>query len=141
MAAKRLVFLLSLLALTLAAAACRTAPAAPTGTPPANTPAAREITLADNGGTIRMAVNETTLLRLGEGYTWVVTIGDESVFRLAPESKAEPGVQGVYLARQTGQTTLTAVGTPACRSADPPCSTPEITFEVTVKILLAGETL
>ena len=48
-----------------------------------NVAAAQEnqtITLADNGRTITLNVNETFLLNLGEGYDWNITIDDQTIF-------------------------------------------------------------
>ncbi len=36
------------------------------------------VTLADNGRTITLKVNETFLLKLGEGYDWNITIDDQT---------------------------------------------------------------
>ena len=38
------------------------------------------ITLADNGRTITLNVNDTFLLNLGEGYDWDITIDDQTIF-------------------------------------------------------------
>ncbi len=37
------------------------------------------INLADNGREITLRVNETFLLRLGEGYDWNITIDDQTI--------------------------------------------------------------
>ena len=38
------------------------------------------ITLADNGRTITLNVNETFLLKLGEGYDWDIAIDEQTIF-------------------------------------------------------------
>jgi hypothetical protein len=49
------------------------------GVTPTNIPESKIVTLADNGQTVTLKVNETFLLELGEGYDWNITVADQSI--------------------------------------------------------------
>ncbi len=90
------------------------------------------VTLADNGRTITLKVNETFLLNLGEGYDWNITIDDQTIFSRKVNVLVVRGAQGIYVAHRPGNATLTAVGSPECLKSQPPCARPSILFKVFV---------
>ena len=92
------------------------------------------ITLADNGKTITLNVNETFLLNLGEGYDWDITIDDQTIFSRVVNVLVVRGAQGIYVAHRPGNTTLTALGSPECLKSQPPCGRPSILFKVFVVV-------
>lgn len=114
----------------------------PTGTAPSPTmtavePTAEEqliITLDDQGKTINLAVGQSFLLKLGEEYTWEVTISDQTVLSRVKGILVVRGAQGVYAAQQAGTVTLTANGDPLCRQSQPQCEAPSIQFQITVVV-------
>lgn len=93
-------------------------------TPTASPSGTRTVTLADDGKTIELAVGETFLLALGDGYDWTVTIADPSIVSREVNVATIRGTQGIYRANRPGRTTLTAVGDPPCRRARPACALP-----------------
>ena len=92
------------------------------------------ITLADNGRTITLNPGETFLLKLGEGYDWNITIDDQTIFSRAVNVLVVMGAQGIYVAHEPGNATLTAVGSPECRKQHPPCARPSILFKLFVVV-------
>ena len=114
----------------------------PTGTAPSPTitavePTAEEqliITLDDQGETINLATGQSFLLKLGEEYTWEVTISDQTVLSRVKGILVVQGAQGVYASQQAGTVTLTANGDPLCRQAQPQCEAPSIEFQITVVV-------
>lgn len=97
-------------------------------------PLAKTITLADQGATITLQVNETFLLQLGEGYDWNISIGDQTVISREVNVVVIRGAQGIYKAHKPGRTTLAAVGDPACRKSIPPCAAPSRLFRLYVVV-------
>ncbi|VVB97406.1 Uncharacterised protein [uncultured archaeon] len=106
----------------------------PVATPAQTTPAARTVTLDDDGKTITLKVDETFLLKLGEGYDWNISIDDQSVISREVNVLVVRGAQGIYRAHIPGNATLTAVGDPACRKAVPPCAAPSRLFRLYVVV-------
>ncbi len=94
----------------------------------------KTVTLADNGRTITLNVNETFLLKLGEGYDWNITIDDQTIFSRVVNVLVVRGAQGIYVAHRPGNTTLTAVGSPECLKSQPPCARPSILFKLFVVV-------
>lgn len=92
------------------------------------------ITLADNGRTITLNVNETFLLKLEEGYDWNITIDDQTIFSRVVNVLVVRGAQGLYVAHRPGNATLTAVGSPECLKSQPPCARPSILFKLFVVV-------
>jgi hypothetical protein len=110
-------------------------PAAATPTVPSAVPGAgRPVTVADDGQTIVLNVGASFLLQLGDAYIWTVTVADPSIVSRQVNILVVRGAQGVYVAHKAGQTTLTAVGNPPCRSAQPPCAAPSRLFRVTIVV-------
>jgi hypothetical protein len=98
------------------------------------TPGSGGITLVNDRQTIVLNVGQQVLLNLGEGYDWTVYIADQSVLSRAIGVMPIRGAQGVYVARQPGETLLTAAGNPTCRGQTPPCEMPSRAFQVNVVV-------
>ena len=92
------------------------------------------VTLADNGKTIDLQVGQSFLLALGTGYDWSVDLADQSVVSRVVGILVVRGAQGIYKAHQPGHTTLTAVGDPPCRKAQPACGLPSRLFKVDIVV-------
>lgn len=110
---------------------------APAPPPPAASPTAGAmptITQANNGTTVNLAAGRQVLLALDSGHDWVVTVEDVTVLTPVVGAVLPPGTQGVYTASQPGRTTLTAVGEPLCRKAQPPCGAPTLRFRVRIAV-------
>jgi hypothetical protein len=45
------------------------------------------------------------------------------------------GAQGLYEGRKAGEATLTAIGDPLCRSTNPPCMVPSISYTLNVQVI------
>ncbi len=105
--------------------------ASPSGIP---TGGSQVVTLADQGGTIHLAVGESFLLKLGEEYMWNITISDQSVLSRVPNISVIRGAQGIYLAHKSGTVTLSATGDPQCLQSQPPCAMPSILFSIKIVI-------
>ena len=94
----------------------------------------RVVTLADNGTSIRLAPEQSFLLKLGEEFDWSLTIGDQSIIRRVPNVLVVRGAQGLFMAHSVGTTELEAQGDPTCRKATPACAAPSLLFRVTVLV-------
>jgi len=110
------------------------------GATPTNIPENKIVTLADDGQTITLQVNETFLLELGEGFDWNITIDDQSIVSRVPNILVVRGAQGIYRAHKEGSSTLTAIGDPVCRKASPPCAAPSREFRVNIVVAGAPRT-
>jgi hypothetical protein len=109
-------------------------PGTPDGGPTGGGPSAdgqKVITLDDQGRTVTLAVGESFLLKLGEVYSWDVSISDQAVLSRVRNIAVVRGAQGIYLANQAGSVTLSAAGDPQCRQSQPPCGMPSMLFEIT----------
>jgi hypothetical protein len=108
--------------------------------PPTSTPVdlaaggQKIVRLDDQGKTMNLAVGEGFLLKLGEGYTWEVSISDQNVLSRVMNIAVVRGAQGVYDAHQAGTVTLSAAGDPECRQSQPPCGMPSILFTITIVV-------
>ena len=106
--------------------------ASPSATPP---PASSQtVTLADDGKTITLRVGDSFLLKLGEDYTWVPTVDDQTIVSRAKGITVVRGAQGVYDALKAGKTTLSASGDPICRQSNPPCEQPSRLFTIQIVV-------
>ncbi len=92
----------------------------------------KNVTLDDNGGTLNLKINETFLLRLGEGYDWNITIEDMTIISRVPNVLVVRGAQGLYRAHKPGRTNMTATGDPVCRREQPPCESPTREFHIEI---------
>jgi hypothetical protein len=98
------------------------------------TPAVKTITLADDGKTFTLQVDETFLLNFGEGYDWNISIDDQTIISREVNVMVIRGAQGIYKAHKPGRATLTAVGDPPCRQSVPPCAAPSRLFRLNVVV-------
>ena len=98
------------------------------------TQAPRTVTLADDGQTVTLAHGTSFLLALGGEYDWQIQVADEGIVSRVPNIAVIAGAQGVYAAKQPGQTTLTATGDPVCRTAQPPCGAPSRAFHIQIVV-------
>lgn len=92
------------------------------------------ITLDDQGKTLSLTVGDSFLLKLGDQYTWDVTISDQNVVSRVKNIAVVRGAQGVYNTTQSGTVTLSAAGDPPCRQSQPPCAMPSIQFMITIVV-------
>jgi hypothetical protein len=92
------------------------------------------ITLANDGETITLHVDEQFLLKLGEECDWTVTVADQSIVSRVVNITVVRGAQGVYEAHKAGSTTLTATGDPVCRQLQPPCAMPSRLFQINMVV-------
>ena len=107
------------------------------GSSPSSTPppaSSQTVTLADNGQTITLRVGDSFLLQLGEDYNWTPTVDDQTIVSRAKNIAVIRGAQGVYDALKAGETTLTAIGDPACLQATPPCKRPSLMFTIQIVV-------
>jgi predicted secreted protein len=110
------------------------------GVTPTNIPESKIVTLADDGQTVTLKVNETFLLELGEGYDWNITVADQSIVSRVVNILVVRGAQGIYRAHKEGSSTLSAIGDPVCRQALPPCAAPSRVFRIYVVVAGAPKT-
>jgi photosystem II stability/assembly factor-like uncharacterized protein len=101
--------------------------------PPSRVPPI-DLTLADDGQTLSLQVDEQFLLDLGAQYTWTVTIDNPTIVGRVANATAVQGAQGVYEALRSGTANLTAFGNPVCRQAQPPCATPSRQFQLAIVV-------
>jgi len=94
----------------------------------------KTVTLDDRGKTVSLAVGDDFLLKLGEQYTWDISVSDQSIISRIRNITVIRGAQGVYHALKPGTATLTASGDPLCRQSQPACAMPSILFEVTIEV-------
>jgi hypothetical protein len=92
------------------------------------------IGLQDQGRTVVMHVGDRFLLQLGDVYDWTITSSDDSVVGRVITVMVISGSQGLYEGRKVGNATLNMVGNPSCRSSQPPCEMPSISFTLHVQI-------
>ena len=74
------------------------------------------------------------LLKLGEEYTWDISISDMAVLSRVKNVMVIRGAQGLYDTPFAGQSDITATGNPTCLSEKPACAQPSIEFKVTVNV-------
>jgi hypothetical protein len=103
-----------------------------TAQPSGSEPGGRTITLADDGGTIELAIGERFLLDLGPEFDWTPAIADPSIVDRVRNITVIAGAQGIYEAKAAGRTTLTATGDPPCRKSTPPCAAPSRLFTLSL---------
>ena len=105
-----------------------------TPTPDSTGTSDQVVTLADNGKTIHLAVGESFLLKLGNDYTWDISVSDTSVIERVKNVLVILGAQGIYDALKQGSATLSATGDPVCNQAVPSCKAPSILFSITIDV-------
>ena len=94
----------------------------------------KTVTLAENQTNVALEIGSVFLLKLGEGYNWNATVVDNAVIDRETKIAVVRGAQGTYRALKAGDTDLTAMGDPVCRSNTPPCGAPSIFFTVHVAV-------
>ncbi len=101
-------------------------PAITTGPQQSPTPlrGPRIITLTDNQQNLLLAVNDTFVLQLDEAMEWNISADDPQI--VVPVD----GKPRTYIAKTRGQTSITAVGEPLCRNAQPACMMPSMLFRL-----------
>ncbi|MDR3574805.1 MAG: hypothetical protein P4L50_13150 [Anaerolineaceae bacterium] len=104
----------------------------PTASVPTVSPAAPNVTLADNGKTITIHSGQSFLLKLGEDDDWTVDILDQRILKRMINVMVIRGAQGIYVAGQPGVTILSARGGPVCLENQPPCAASSIEFKITI---------
>lgn len=92
------------------------------------------VTLEDVGKTITLKEGQDFNLSLGEGYQWAVVIEPPELVTLNMNITPEPGDQGIYIARDSGQAVLRATGSPTCRLVSPPCMRPDLLFQIHILV-------
>lgn len=92
------------------------------------------VTLADAGKTISLKVGEGFLLKLGNEYTWSISLSNPDVISLRKGVMVILGAQGIYDALKPGTVELSATGDPQCRQSVPACAAPSIQFSVTIEV-------
>jgi hypothetical protein len=92
------------------------------------------IGLQDQGRTVVMHVGDRFLLQLGDGYNWTITSSDDSVVGRVINIMVISGSQGLYEGRKVGDANLNMVGDPSCRSSQPPCEMPSMSFTLHVQV-------
>lgn len=92
------------------------------------------ITLDYVGKTISMKPGQGFLLKLGNGFSWTVSIEPEDLLTMNLRITPKPEEQGVFIARKKGTVFISAIGVPDCLSFDPPCARPSVIFRMSVHI-------
>lgn len=92
----------------------------------------RIVALGDNGQTIILQPGQRFLLALGDGYTWEINITDTAVVSRVIGVSIVKGGQGIFEARQPGETELLASGDPLCRNEKPACMMPSLVFQIKI---------
>jgi uncharacterized cupin superfamily protein len=86
--------------------------------------------MANDGATLHLSVGQRFTLDLGTGVVWTVKVGDGQVIGQVAGAPLPAGAQGVYEARVSGSTVLTASGMPRCTSGA--CAMFRLGFSVTI---------
>jgi hypothetical protein len=109
---------------------------AASGDPASSPPGAGLITIGrqDEGTAIVVPRDAHVLVKLGTDLMWTVSVRDPAILVPVPGVMLVQGAQALYLASQTGRTTIVGVGDPACRSSQPPCMAPSLEWSVTVVV-------
>jgi hypothetical protein len=106
----------------------------PSETPKVGDAAGPTITMGDNGKTLTLQSGQRFVLLLNDRYVWEVSVAEPEVASLVMGLAAVNGSQGVYEAHQAGQTQLTAMGDPLCRSQKPACMMPTLIFTLDIVV-------
>jgi len=136
---------LALLAILLCASACVTVSVSPITPPPSPPGSIRPVSLGkgfglvpDHDGQVVTVDADTDIIRLvlDDGWTWSV-LADTAYLRLTASGplygNGFTAQYWNYKLMQTGETKITATGTPTCRSVSPPCSQPNRLYSVTLQ--------
>ena len=115
-------------ALFLSACASQPVPPIPSVNPASD--GSITVTMDDQGKTISLAVGDSFLLKLGDLYSWDITVSDQGVLSRVKNIAVIRGAQGIYEAHQAGTVTLSAKGDPQCLQSQPPCASPSVQFSI-----------
>lgn len=93
----------------------------------------RTVTLNDGEKTIEFNVGDKFILVLNrDPYKWEASVGNTAVLRVADDVLPVLGAIAIFEVVGKGQTGLTALGSLACHSSNPPCLAPSLRFEVNI---------
>ena len=90
------------------------------------------ITLQNNNNSIHIHAGDSFLLKLGDSFTWNITIDNQTVVSRVPNVMVIRGAQGIYDAHNLGEAVLTAIGDPLCRQTMPQCELASIMFRLNI---------
>ena len=90
----------------------------------------------DNGRTITLAVGDTLVVELDPvtGSGWSEPVSEPGVLARTSVDRSGETLTARFTAVQAGTAEVTAVGTPTCTTATPPCLSPVDTYRVTVEV-------
>ncbi len=95
----------------------------------------RTISQEDNGKTVELQVGERFQLKLETSdYSWTVTVADPAIVQKIDSAPTVPDSEGLYEAKQKGQTRLDAIGELPCHKSNPPCDVANLGFSVTLVV-------
>jgi hypothetical protein len=86
------------------------------------------------GQTLSMRPKQGFLLRLGDEFTWTVSLSPADVVTANNKVSLDLSEQGVFVARKRGYVTLTAIGTPTCLRQEPPCTRPNVLYKMFIVV-------
>ena len=92
------------------------------------------ITLDEKDKLVEIKKEEKFLVQLDSNYSWRIDIDNKTVVDSDYSDIRYSGSQAVYLAHNSGNTTITGVGDPHCQYLEPPCMSPSILFQIDVKV-------
>lgn len=90
------------------------------------------ITQDDNNKTLSANIGDQFLLKLGN-MDWTVSLGDQSSIEPIKNIAVIQGAQGIYVAKKSGTTVLTAEGRPHCEPGTM-CAQYIVFFKVTITV-------
>lgn len=122
---------------TATAAGSATIGPAVAGTAPPTVVGPRQLTVADNGATVRLARGQSVTVALAAGgmFSWHVPAASGAAVRQVGGSGGYPSsrpAQATFVATAPGTATLTAINDTACLHAHPRCLPPQQRWQVTV---------
>ena len=92
------------------------------------------ITLEQSGQIIHLHKGDNFLLKLGKNSEWNIAIDNQTVLNRVPNIMVMEDAQGIFVARDFGETKLSAVGNPWCLYSEIPCKIHSILFEMKVVV-------
>ena len=91
------------------------------------------LTMADHNKTHTFLKGQKVEIAIAAiDYEWFMFVPEPRVFRQVIDAKTLPGIQGVYLAHNPGQTQLEARGEPVCKLQQTSCNKQDIYFKIDV---------
>lgn len=92
------------------------------------------ITQEDAGKSVDVKVGQPVLVKLGADHDWKINVTPTFVMSKDATATLNADEQGLYMPKMNGRATVQATGTPVCLKSDPPCTDPQVQFNVTVVI-------